>query len=200
VRSAACLRGARRTERPRGGGFFFVAGVINSDNIRRMKKPSTRSGFDAFWRGRRGLELVSARLLPGRRELEVRFRSGHAYRVEVASLGLEGRAGFAEVGRDPRGVVVGLLDGETIEVPSSAVLAIADPDYRAALTGSARSVGERVRALRLETGRSATEVAEAAGMARSNFARLEAGTHEPRLATLRRVAGALGVPVEALVV
>jgi len=43
------------------------------------------------------------------------------------------------------------------------------------------------------------EVAEAAGMARSNFARLEASRHEPRLATLRRVAEALAVPLGALV-
>jgi len=42
-------------------------------------------------------------------------------------------------------------------------------------------------------------VAEASGMARSNFARLEAGKHEPRLDTLRRVADALGVPADALI-
>ncbi len=43
------------------------------------------------------------------------------------------------------------------------------------------------------------EVAAAAGMARSNFARLESSRHEPRLATLRRVAEALAVPLGALV-
>jgi len=60
-------------------------------------------------------------------------------------------------------------------------------------------VGEKVRALRLASGRTAMEVASAAGMARSNFARLEASRHEPRLSTLRRVAEALAVPLDALV-
>jgi DNA-binding XRE family transcriptional regulator len=154
---------------------------------------------DPFWRDRRGLELVSAYLLPGRRELEVTFRSGKAYRFAVTSLGVEGRIGFATIGEDPLTVVLGLLDGETVEVPSTAVLALVEPAYRAAVTRRAESVGERVRALRLAAGRTAADVAEAAGMARSNFARLEAGTHEPRLATLRRVAAALRVPLDALV-
>jgi len=162
-------------------------------------KASPAAPAEPFWRERRGLELMSAYLLPGRRELEVAFRSGRAYRVEVASLGVEGRIGFATIGEDPRTVVLGMLDGETVDLPSTAVLALAEPAYRAAVASSAESVGGRVRALRLAAGRTAADVAEAAGMARSNFARLEAGTHEPRLATLRRVAGALRVPLDALV-
>lgn len=142
---------------------------------------------------------MSASLLPGRREVEVRFRSGHCYRIAVEDLGIPGRIGFATVGQDPRSVVVGLLDGTMMDVPSTAVLTLAEPAYRAAVTRSAGSVGERVRAIRLAAGRPAAEVARASGMARSNFARLEAGAHEPRLATLRRVAEALRVPLEALV-
>ena len=42
------------------------------------------------------------------------------------------------------------------------------------------------------------EVAAASGMTRGNFSRLEAGKHEPRLATLRRVARALRVPLADL--
>jgi DNA-binding XRE family transcriptional regulator len=66
------------------------------------------------------------------------------------------------------------------------------------LEAKAATVGAKVRALRRASGRTAIEVAEAAGMARSNFARLEADRHEPRLGTLRRVAEALDVPLEAL--
>jgi DNA-binding XRE family transcriptional regulator len=153
----------------------------------------------AFWRDRRGLELASASLRPGARDVEVTFRSGHTYRVAAARLGVAGRVGFATVGQDPRAVVLGLLDGEMIDLPSTAVLTLAEPAYRAAVTRRAGSVGERARALRLAAGRTATDVAGAAGMARSNLARLEAGTHEPRLGTLRRIAEALGVPIDALV-
>jgi DNA-binding XRE family transcriptional regulator len=130
--------------------------------------------------------------------VQVTFRSGHTYQVSVADLGVEGRIGFATVGEDPRAVILGLLAGDMLDVPSTAVLTLAEPAYRAAVTRRAASVGERVRALRLAAERTATSVAAAAGMARPNFARLEAGRHEPRLGTLRRVADALGVPLDAL--
>jgi DNA-binding XRE family transcriptional regulator len=162
-----------------------------------MAKPSTPPA-PPFWQDKRGLDLVAAHLVHGSRELEVRFRFGQSYRLAPASLGLPGRALLATLGDDPRTVVVGLARGGMVEVQSTAVLAIAEPAYRAALTRKAHSVGGRVRALRLAQGRTAMEVAAAAGMARSNFARLEAGRHEPRLDTLRRVADALGVPADAL--
>jgi hypothetical protein len=163
-----------------------------------MAKPTPSAAPAPFWHDRRGLDLVAARLLSGGRELEVRFRLGQSYRLEPAALGLGGRAILATLGDDPRTIVVGLAKGAMVDVPSTAVLAIAEPAYRAALTRKTHSVGERVRALRLAQGRTAISVAAGAGMARSNFARLEAGRHEPRLGTLRRVAGALGVPADAL--
>jgi DNA-binding XRE family transcriptional regulator len=95
--------------------------------------------------------------------------------------------------------VVGMKDGSMEDVPASAILALAEPAFRARVTRKASTVGERVRALRVASGRTAMEVAAAAGMARSSFARLEASRHEPRLATLRRVAEALGVPLDAFV-
>jgi DNA-binding XRE family transcriptional regulator len=163
-----------------------------------MARPPTPPPAAPFWQDRRGLELFSAHLLPGGRELEVRFRFGQSYRLEPAALGLEGRAVLATIGADPRTLVVGLARGGLVDVPSTAILTLAEPAYRAALTRKATTVGARVRALRLAQGRTAMEVAAASGMARSNFARLEAGRHEPRLATLRRVAEALGVPPDAL--
>jgi predicted nucleic acid-binding protein/DNA-binding XRE family transcriptional regulator len=56
-------------------------------------------------------------------------------------------------------------------------------------------VGARIRALREAGGLRASEVAAAAGMARSNYARLESGRHEPGLRTLARAAAALRVPL-----
>ena len=60
------------------------------------------------------------------------------------------------------------------------------------------AVGARLRELRRAAGLRACQVAEAAGMARSNYARLEAGRHRPSLATLARAAAALRVPVAEL--
>lgn len=145
------------------------------------------------------MDLAAAHLLPGGKALEVRFRGGQSYRLEAAALGLEGRLLLATLGTDPRAVVVARAGGGMVDVPVTAILALTEPAYRAALTRKADTVGARVRALRQASGRTAMAVAEAAGMARSNFARLEAGTHEPRLSTLRRVAEALGVPLDALV-
>jgi transcriptional regulator with XRE-family HTH domain len=56
----------------------------------------------------------------------------------------------------------------------------------------------RIRDLRQASGLRASQVARAAGMARSNYARLEAGRHEPGVATLARAAAALRVPLAAL--
>lgn len=58
--------------------------------------------------------------------------------------------------------------------------------------------GARLRALRLAAGRTASEVAQAAGMARSNYARLESGRHQAATRTLHRAATALGVPLAEL--
>ena len=58
-------------------------------------------------------------------------------------------------------------------------------------------VGARIRALREAAGLRASEVAAAAGMARSNYARLESGRHEPGVRTLARAAAALRVPLAA---
>jgi len=163
------------------------------------RRPAPPAAPGPFWHDKRGLDLVAAHLLHGSRELEVRFRFGQTYRLDPAALGIEGKAILATLGDDPRTIVVGLARGGMVDVPSTAVLAVAEPAYRAALTRKASTVGGRVRAIRLAQGRTAMEVAEASGMARSNFARLEAGKHEPRLDTLRRVADALGVPPDALI-
>jgi len=60
------------------------------------------------------------------------------------------------------------------------------------------AVAARLRAVRRAAGLRGSEVARAAGMARSNYARLEAGRHLPSLATLQRVAAALRVPAVRL--
>jgi DNA-binding XRE family transcriptional regulator len=153
---------------------------------------------EPFWREPGGLDLAMARVRPGGEVLELRFRHGQAYLVAVARLGAGRRGLLAEPSPDARAVVLCLSGGEFVDLPVEAVLAACEPAFRrelAARSKSAGPVGARVRELRLASGRTAMAIAEAAGMARSNYARLEAARHEPKLETLKRVAKALGVPL-----
>jgi transcriptional regulator with XRE-family HTH domain len=56
----------------------------------------------------------------------------------------------------------------------------------------------RVRRLRKKRGMSQQGLAQRAGLSREYVARLETGQHNPSLATLQKLAKALGVPVTAL--
>jgi predicted nucleic acid-binding protein/DNA-binding XRE family transcriptional regulator len=81
-------------------------------------------------------------------------------------------------------------------VPQGAVVHEPAAPYRP--VGRREAIAARIRELRQATGLRPKDVAEAAGMARSNYARLEAGRHEPSVATLLRVADAVRVPVSEL--
>lgn len=141
-------------------------------------------------------------LRPASQVLELRFRGGQDFRLDLRQVGLPAAAVYAVLDANPRVVVVGCSGGATVDLGAEQLLAACDPafhDELAARSAERSSVGARLRALRLASGRTALEVAAAAGMARSNYARLEASRHDPRLATLVRVAKALGVPLSALV-
>ncbi len=172
------------------------------------RRPETsRPGQDgavtpsAFWEEPGGLDLAVARLLPGGRVLEYRFRGGQAYRLDLAALGFAEPGLFAALDPKGRGVVLGLGASELVDVATNRLLAASEPAYQVAIRRAAAAperVGARIRTRRVAAGRTAMEVAEAAGMARSNYARLEASRHRPRLDTLERVAAALGVRVAEL--
>jgi transcriptional regulator with XRE-family HTH domain len=55
-----------------------------------------------------------------------------------------------------------------------------------------------LRRLRTKRGLSQQRLAERSGLSREYVARLETGQHNPSLATLQKLAKALGVPVTAL--
>jgi len=153
---------------------------------------------EPFWREPGGLDLAMARVRPGGAELELRFRNGHAYRLALARLGSGWKGLLAEPSPDARAVQLFLTGGEFVALPVERVLAACEPSFKRELASRSRAVvpiGARVRELRKASGRTALAVAAAAGMARSNYARLEAARHEPKLETLKRVAKALGVPV-----
>ena len=155
-----------------------------------------------FWCDPLGLDLAHVRLRPASQALEFRFRGGQAYHLDLRQLELPSAAAYAVLDSDPRLVVVGCSGGATVDLGAEQLLAACDPAFHDELAtrgAEGTSVGARLRALRLASGRTAIDVAAAAGMARSNYARLEAARHDPRLATLVRVAKALGVPLSALV-
>ena len=72
------------------------------------------------------------------------------------------------------------------------------PEARDAYWQASRAhrIGEEVRRLREERGLSQRELAERMGASQSVIARLEAGAVEPTIATLDRVAAALGVELD----
>src|SRR5437870_11261717 len=68
-----------------------------------------------------------------------------------------------------------------------------DPEYVAALEERApyEAIARQLIAFRIEHGLSQTELGKRCGLSQPAIARLESAEHEPRLATLRRVAHAL---------
>ena len=160
----------------------------------------------AFWRNPRGLALRSALYDRRSDELVVAFAAGPEYRMAASSLRLASPVKEVRLDDLGYGMVLRLADGTETSVASDLVLFECDPQYRRLhqerrpARGSASrrdpsGVGARLRTLRLAAGRSARKVAAAAGLAPSNYARLEASRHQPRIETLVRVARALGVPL-----
>ena len=57
----------------------------------------------------------------------------------------------------------------------------------------------KLAVIRRERGLTQAQLAAASGVHRVTIARFECGTVSPKLATLQRLAGALGVPIDDLV-
>jgi len=58
---------------------------------------------------------------------------------------------------------------------------------------TAAGFADNLKRARAESGLSQTQLAKAAGISHSEIYRLEAGTREPRLGTLIRLGGAMGI-------
>ncbi len=144
-----------------------------------------------------GLELASVSLDARRRTISVRYRDGREVSLPFSALRLRRKPVAAALDDLRHAVVLELSNGQVEEVASDLFLYETDTEYRAA--HAARSppppLGPRIRELRISLGLRAAHVAKAAGLAPSNYARLEAGGHEPRMDTLVRVAAALQVPL-----
>lgn len=66
------------------------------------------------------------------------------------------------------------------------------------LEEEALELGRKIRAVRLQAGMTLQKLARAAGVSQSLVSQVERGLASPSITTLRRLAGALGVPIAAL--
>ena len=153
-----------------------------------------------FWTASGSLELDTVHLDVARRRVAVKFRGGREVSLPLSALRLTRRPVAARLDDLRHAVILELSNGEVEEVASDLFLHETDVEYRVAHGAPCPPppVGPRMRELRIALGLKAAEVARAAGLAPSNYARLEAGRHEPRVDTLVRVAAALQLPLWSL--
>ena len=102
--------------------------------------------------------------------------------------------------------VIHFASGETFDVPWDRVLYECEPAYSHFRRNQTKqekldllSEAQQIRRLRKQAGLTQAALAEKAGMARPNLARIEAGRYRPALDTLERIASALGYSVSMLV-
>ena len=92
--------------------------------------------------------------------------------------------------------------GEVAEIPWDFARHFGDAEYRDRIEESAlrgqRRFAERLRGLRRDAGLSQQQLAGLSGVGMATIARIEAAGQSPRLATMRKLAVAMGVPVQAL--
>jgi XRE family transcriptional regulator, regulator of sulfur utilization len=157
-----------------------------------------------------GRHFVDVAFLAERGALLFVFDNGRRYSLPLAALSVADRTAVEQVTLLYQGSAVSVLQssGNRFEVPWDFVLHVAEEDYeyhqsRPEVTRrraeTAHRVGARVRAERAKRHLTQQRLAELTGIKRPNIARLERGTHATSLATLERVAAALGVTVAELI-
>ena len=103
---------------------------------------------------------------------------------------------------NPYEVLIRTKRGEVAEIPWDFARHAGDHDYRGRVDRTAREgqrkFGERLSELRLGLGLSQHRLAELSGVGRVTIARIEAASQSPRLETVRRLAAAMGYPIQAL--
>lgn len=163
------------------------------------------------------MRFASARYVRGQEMLDVTFENGGHFLVPTASvLSVTSYAPFRRPGSRVASGTASLAPpdwdklriGETgdvlevpstdtiIEIPWDRIRSIADPEFRAHLADraveSARRIGGRIRAMRLEPGLTRVALAEKVGVSREVVADLEAGKIERETDLIEDVAIALG--------
>ena len=94
--------------------------------------------------------------------------------------------------------------GQTVEIPWDFTRHYCDASYRlridAVAAGGRQTLGQRIRALREDSGMTQEALARQAGIGRVTLIRVEKGEQSPRFQTLVSLALALGRPTQDLLV
>lgn len=138
--------------------------------------------------------------------LYLRFGDGVERIIRWADLPFARRLGCnPESARaDESGEAVVLSDavGDEVTVDAESLRAALDERYRESLQQAddkeRRQVGARFRSVREEAGLSQLELSRRSGLAQESLSRIETGRSDPRLGTLRRLAGGMDLSLEQL--
>lgn len=152
-----------------------------------------------------GRKIRDARYLVGADRFVVIFDSGKEYSFPRSALDLDDDSEVVSVRVDRKRYFfrVQQQSGNCYEIPWDRVLYEAEPSYpyfraRVGLSKNTQQIGATIRKLREAKRITQADLASAVGMMRSNISRIEAAKHRPSLATLEKIAKALGVSVANL--
>jgi DNA-binding XRE family transcriptional regulator len=145
-------------------------------------------------------------LEPESAELVVGFVDGSRIRVSLESLELPPGPTIAFAYPDEFGAGLWLAreDGTVEDVAADYILYKTDPAYHAAQIAVKEEplrevIARQLTRIRAERHLSLREMAKVLGMAPSNYARLEKGSHTPSTSTLEGIAARLQLPLDRLV-
>ena len=204
-------------------GFRIICSDGGGYDLLRSRLPDVGDARVVAWGVRRGLQRVDVVLSDGRRTVfgMSSIREVVEPRAESRRESREARERSAAVEAEPVAAPVPPVPVVASEPVAAPVAAPVDAPVTAPVPVIAPEIAAlpvmepgfvlrvwpkkpgpmsmvRVKALRLQQELTTTELARRAGMAPPNLHRLERGVHEPTLATLKRIAEALGVPVDTL--
>jgi DNA-binding XRE family transcriptional regulator len=92
------------------------------------------------------------------------------------------------------------MSGEKFDLSGETLRAALDDEYREALISAddreRRDLGARIRTVRERANLSQLELSRRSGIAQESLSRIETGRRDPRLGTLRRLSGGMGLSLE----
>jgi len=166
---------------------------------------STQTSSGARLRSSREAGVVAdARFVEADSVLYVRFGDGLERAVCWTALPFSRRLGLnpasAAVGAGGESVLLRDMSGEKFDLSGETLRAALDDEYREALISAddreRRDLGARIRTVRERANLSQLELSRRSGIAQESLSRIETGRRDPRLGTLRRLSGGMGLSLE----
>jgi transcriptional regulator with XRE-family HTH domain len=151
---------------------------------------------DGPWAHREYQRMVSADVDP--HGLLVLFEDGTWVRLDPNRLVPPSAVGvdWSRLLVTPYELHVSTAEGETIDIPWTAIRTLSDPAFGShmadAAESEAREVGRRLRQLRQARGLNSKDLASRAGITQQSLSRIENGRHDVTLTTLQRLLAAMG--------